>query len=393
MIADIGADAARGYTQPLVTVLGEGMNSGWYNCAKPLSMFNTLPFGLAVGMINVPLVVIDNTMKTFNFEGNLPIAIILDKTFESQNLSLSVDAINSTFSSMSPTEKAAFYLQTGINPDDLGIDSLVHFKAANQPTIFGSDTGKNVSIDSLFAPGGVESKTLKTILAYNKLQHMNNNPDTIDLSHGITLPFRGLGKIIDKLGGIMFSVPSLSVEAGISKIPVIGNLTVGMRLIPETDLHSLSSDIPFGKVGLFGYKLQYEYLHLIPGAGLLPIKSSVMFSRNSMWLHSDTVNMDQSSWLTQIIASADAHFGIFGAGIYGGIGFGGSNMDLGVKLKKIDSRLENIDISIPGKNSFRFTIGPRITIGFLEIYGDANFGSVTSYNLGVTAFALTGRGF
>ena len=143
---------------------------------------------------------------------------------------------------------------------------------------------------------------------------------------------------------------------------------------------------------MFGYKVQYEYLHLIPGASLLPIKSSVMFAHSSMSLHSDTVSIDQSAWLTQVIASADAHFGIFGAGIYGGIGFGGSNMDLNLKMSRIDKRLPDISLNVPGKNSFRVTVGPRISIGFLEIYGDANFGSVTSYNLGITAFGLTGRG-
>jgi len=158
-------------------------------------------------------------------------------------------------------------------------------------------------------------------------------------------------------------------------------------------LHSISSDIPFGKVSMFGYKVQYEYLHLIPGAGLLPIKSSVMFARSSMDLKTDTVSIKQSSWITQVIASADWHFAVFGAGIYGGIGYQGSNLDLGVKMSKFDPKLEDFTLSIPGKGGFRGTIGPRLSIGFFEVYGDVNFGSITSYNLGVTVCGLAGRGF
>ena len=258
MIAAVGKDAARGYTQPMVTVLGEGMNSGWYNCAKPLSLVNKLSFGIALGMVNVPIVVVDNSMKTFNFKGELPVKYLLDSTFK--KLGFSIDSVNSILND--PNIKAIL-ASHNIDTANLGIESSILFDAGKQPTIFGSDSAQQVTIDSLFSPNNTPSKTLTTIRTYNQLviiqdstiaafhgntynRSMSAN-DTINLSEQIPLPFRGLEKLIDKLGGVMFSIPSIAVEAGISKIPVIGNLTIGMRLIPETDLHSVSSDIPFGE--------------------------------------------------------------------------------------------------------------------------------------------------
>ena len=77
-ITNIGKSAAIGYAQPLVTDLGAGINSGWFISSQPLSMFGKLPFGISIGMVNVDLVTVDNSMKRFNFSGELPSRVLVN---------------------------------------------------------------------------------------------------------------------------------------------------------------------------------------------------------------------------------------------------------------------------------------------------------------------------
>ena len=198
-------------------------------------------------------------------------------------------------------------------------------------------------------------------MAYNVLQALSGHPEKeINIGDSLSLPFKGLSNIIDKLHGMMFSMPSVSVRVGASKIPVIDNLILGLRLIPDIDLSKVGNNMPFGNVGLFGFKVQYEYLHWLPFASHLPIKCSVIFAENSMHLGqpADTVYIKQSNVMTGINASADVHWAAFGAGIFTGIAYESSSLDLNVKMSKIDSTLQDFSLTIPGRNHFCFTIGP-----------------------------------
>ncbi len=77
VLGNIGKDAAKDYMAPGVTWFGAGMNAGWYNSSKSLSMFK-LPVGISVLSINEPFVVIDEDMRNFDFNGKIPAKMIMD---------------------------------------------------------------------------------------------------------------------------------------------------------------------------------------------------------------------------------------------------------------------------------------------------------------------------
>jgi len=159
-LANLGQSAAQGYLGPFVTVFGSGMNSGWTNSSKAYSMFNKLPVGITVGAINLPIVMLSDKMKTFDFTGNLPMKPLLPGGM--------VDSLNTFVAGLNANPIATAALaNAGIDPATLGIDTMLAFQALNQATIFGKSTMDSVTMDSLLSPNGVPTKTLSTLRAYN----------------------------------------------------------------------------------------------------------------------------------------------------------------------------------------------------------------------------------
>lgn len=370
-LTDLGVNAAQGWMGPFVTVFGTGMNAGWYNSSKSYS-FLKLPVGFSVGAVNLPIVVIDDDMRTFDFSGDLPLKAMLEPV-----MPISLDSLNSVVTGIStadPTMAALIQTQLGINPDSLGIESEVAFTAADQPTLFGPDSSGSVTMSELLD----STKTLYTIQAYNMITGQVSAADTIDLSTEIPLPFSGMDA-----PSMLPSVPGVGFHIGVSKIPVINNLTLGFRFLPAIEVGD------FGKIGQFGMKIQHEITPHLPIADKIPfLHLSGYWAMNNLGIEAGPVEINQNNWVAMLNVSADAKF-LLGAGLFMGIGMESSNLALKVDMPE-ESGLEDFELDIAGENGLRFQIGPRLSLGIFDIWADANFGAVTSYNVGITALGLNG---
>jgi hypothetical protein len=374
----VGEDAAQGYLGPFVTVFGSGMNSGWHNSAKPLSLFNKLPIGVSVLSVNIPAVRITDDMRTFDFAGDLPVASILP--------GVDINAVNSLIvnaHSRYPTVASRVENELGYGLDGLGLDSVVHFEAEDQPTVFGPKEADEVAVDTLL---GADSKAMKTARAFNAIQKELGNTeatDTIPIGTMVKLPFKG---IIDAPDFVP-TVPSATIQVGLSRIPVIDNITAGLRFVPP---------VPFGDFGRFGQigaKLQYEFLHKVPVIGKIrPLNASVSWAINTMSLEAgDAATLKQLNWIGMISASVDKNIGPLGLGVFVGVGVENSRLTLDVTMPE-NSLLDDFSAELKGDNTFRLQLGPRISVAVFDIWGNINVGSVTSYNAGVTVLGLNGHG-
>lgn len=67
--------------------------------------------------------------------------------------------------------------------------------------------------------------------------------------------------------------------------------------------------------------------------------------------------------------------------VYGGFAWETSSMN--VKYTPSNAALPAVDIDLSGANSFRATVGVGLSLGFFELFADANFGSVTNFSGGI----------
>lgn len=340
----IGRDAVQGYVGPGVTLLGAGANSGWYNSSKSYK-FLVLPVGFSVATFAVPIMSIKEDMRSFDFEGRLPIKALIPNW----------DAIKNDIS-----VQAAAAASGSTIPDE------IDFKVDNVPTMFGSKKAKVESTQVFLA--AMNTQVLNAMIASGML------PATV------TLPFVGIDA-----PGILPSMPKIiAATVGVSKIPVVNNLQVGLTYAPPLTVPSL------GKAGYLGLKLQHEITPHIPVFNKLPfIHLSAMYALNNMGMEAGLASLDFSNWIAQVNGSVDAKVPILGsAGAYVGLGLEGSKMDFTVPMAQYG--LDKVDVTIKGDNKFRLTVGGRLSLFIFDIYADANFGSTTIYSAGITLLGLNG---
>ena len=68
--------------------------------------------------------------------------------------------------------------------------------------------------------------------------------------------------------------------------------------------------------------------------------------------------------------------------LYGGVAYESSRM--GLTYTSTDPTVPPaVDITMDGANNMRFTLGAGLSLGILNIFADANFGSVTSFSGGI----------
>ncbi len=194
----------------------------------------------------------------------------------------------------------------------------------------------------------------------------------------VKLPFKGID-----FKGTAPSIPSLTVlNLGIKKIPIIDNIQLGLRMIPEQKIGD------FGKVSQLGIKVQHEITRYIPFMSKIPfIHSSAYWAMNNLDIKIGPATIAQHNWVAMVNASADAKF-LLGLGVFAGLGMENSNMNLKVDMSKQD--LPSFEIDIPGKNGFRAQVGARLSLLIFDIYADANYGAITTYNVGITVLGLNG---
>lgn len=69
--------------------------------------------------------------------------------------------------------------------------------------------------------------------------------------------------------------------------------------------------------------------------------------------------------------------------IYGSLQMEKSTLTLSYKTTDPNAANQTINIDLEGSNVFRATIGGGLSLGFLKLYADANFGAITSVSGGI----------
>lgn len=358
-LMEIGEDAAQGYLSPAVTVFGTGMNAGWYNSSKSLTMFK-LPVGISVLTINEAFVNIDKDMQEFDFKGKLPAGPIMDPIVEA----------NPTLTALGITtwQQLVDYSAT------LGVElpTTIAFNAKGVPTVFGSDEPKEFTVGELFAddPSAAYLFTPSATPGSGVLASQSGEL--------VELPFVGAN-----LDGLAPSMPAITmVTLGVKKIPVIDNFQLGLRYFPTQKLGS------FGEIGQFGLKIQHEFTRFVPVVKDLPfLHTSAYWAMNGLDIKAGPATISQSNWVAMVNASADVKF-LLGLGAFIGLGVESSNLTLDMDMSELD--LPDYSLTIDGSNGFRFQVGARLSLLVFDVFADANYGAVTSYNVGICVIGLNG---
>lgn len=68
--------------------------------------------------------------------------------------------------------------------------------------------------------------------------------------------------------------------------------------------------------------------------------------------------------------------------LYGGLAYESSTFDVSYYLSDIATPVQE-NLSLDGANKFRFTGGLSLSLGFMKLFADANFGSVTCFSGGI----------
>jgi hypothetical protein len=370
-LMEIGKDAVEGYMGPGVTWFGTSMNSGWYNSSKSLSFFK-LPIGISVVSLGFPFVNITEEMQTFDFDGDIPVAPIMDPFVESANLP-GINTWDELVTSINQT-------LTTLGQPTMNFPKAIPFKAEGVPTIFGPDSTKKIQVSELFADFKAQNPLAYALMFDGAGTGVPGYTAPLEpvVNRDVELPFAGIDYT-----GIAPSFPtSTALTLGIKKIPVVDNIQLGLRWFPTLDFGEL------GSIGQLGLKLQHEITPHIPMLSSLPlIHTSAYWAMNSLTIEAGPSTLKQSNWVLMLNGSVDFKF-LVGAGVFTGLGWESSNLTLDVDMSELD--MEDISVEIPGENGFRFQLGVRFSLLVFDLWADANFGSVTSYNLGVTVLGLNG---
>lgn len=365
----MGKNAVEGYMQPFATGIGVGMNSQWAYSAKTMS-FLGLPVGFNL-YFGYPLVFVNDDMKTFNFHGEIPVASILDQA---------------TPSGMNIEEMTTILEEATGNTYDLNEPIEVNVK--NAPTIYGSNKAQTRTMEELVGNSDAylfleDWNTYAT--GFNDSLESVDGPDslmldTIDLSKRIALPFRGFGIPIAP------SLPPVGANLAISRIPVLNNITLGLRFVPTRGNDEL------GEVGMFGFMVQHEITPHIPVFSKVPfVHMGAYYGYNSFFIEAkDIARVESKNHIGMFLVSLDAKF-LIGLGVYGGIGFEKSTFSVDIEEFEIEGLepIPGFSMEIEGENTLRTQLGARISLAVFDIYTDANWGSTTTYNIGV-AIGLNG---
>ncbi|PCH78015.1 MAG: hypothetical protein COB98_01815 [Flavobacteriaceae bacterium] len=240
-------------------------------------------------------------------------------------------------------------------------------KTATMQTIMGDDNDQNIIVST-----NIQGKTVKAT--------------SFSLPNGITgdLPIN--------------AVPSPMVQVGLG-LPFKTDLKV--RYLPTINTDDVNGS-------MFGLGIQHDIMQYLGPLDKLPLNVSILAAFTNMNIDYDLQNsssmagknqkasFQMKAYTVQAIASLNFPF----IAVYGGVGYDFGNTTL--KLKG-DYELEYTDattgitftdaISDPinldfNANSFRTTLGARISLGFFKIYADY---SIKKYNTISTGIAFSFR--
>lgn len=154
-----------------------------------------------------------------------------------------------------------------------------------------------------------------------------------------------------------------------------------LRYFPTTKFEDVEA-------GLFGFGLKHEISRYFP---LLPLDISVQFLYNGLLIESssndptDYVKFNSKNFAFNVHASKTIGLLI----VYGGLQFESSKLDLSYYFKDPDGIYPTLadkvyELSIPGDNHFRLTIGSALKLSFFVLSLDANLTTLTTFTAGMS---------
>ena len=160
------------------------------------------------------------------------------------------------------------------------------------------------------------------------------------------------------------------------------NTEVMLRLFPKVKLGD-------AKVGIFGFGIKHEISSHFP---LLPVDIAVQILFNNFnfeYVGDDPVNytkMKSNNFAFNVHASK-TFAGIFI--VYSGLQYESSSMDLSYYFEDENNYYPSLghqihDLSIDGDNSFRYTLGGAIKLGFFVVNADVNLTKLTTFTTGLS---------
>ncbi|HSQ40748.1 MAG TPA: DUF6588 family protein [Fibrobacteraceae bacterium] len=383
----MGSEAVEGYLQPMAEGMGSGMNSQWYYSSKTQS-FLGLPVGFSL-YVGYPLVGVSKSMKTFDFSGNLPVGALISQF----DLPISLDSMEQVVSLASGDRK------------DYNLKTL-NITAEDVPTIYGSSqkSARTRSLENLVSNSD-EDNILTLFDDYNKvvgecLASDSNGtacPDSVKIPSSVLLPFVGFG------WSVAPSLPPLGLNIGISHIPVLDNISLGVRYMSSSLIPGSVGDVfekKLGTVSQFGFTVQHEITPHIPIMGKLPfLHFGLMYAYNAFTIDAKKyAKLESDNQVYMFTTSLDAKF-LIGLGVYGGIGYETSSITVDTKATTLNIptadgdtvsyAIDKYHLVVDGHKGLRTQVGLRVSLAAFDIYADLDHGSTTTYNLGI-AIGLNG---
>ena len=181
-------------------------------------------------------------------------------------------------------------------------------------------------------------------------------------------------KVTDLVTGFSYRGSDGVIKASI--LPLAApQLTIGDIFGTQATVRFLTtpelSNGKFPKVTLFGIGARHSISQYLPVAPL-DISAGVFYNTFKV---GDLIDFSSVSFGAQ----ASKTFLILG--LYGGVAWEKSTMTL--SYKPSNSLFPPVSLDLSGENTIRFTVGAALELGFLHIFADANFGSVTNFSGGI----------
>jgi hypothetical protein len=224
------------------------------------------------------------------------------------------------------------------------------------PTFVGKKTADTITLRELLLDNGVSVATLNALTGTFAT---NLDKPAFILPGGADLP----------------TVPFPLVFGANIGLPY--KVQLGVRYLPTVNVPS-----GIGKSGLLGLKAQYEFTQWIPVVGSLPLlHTSAMYAFDRVTF-GDILKLN--NWTTMLNVSGDFKF-LMGLGLYGGVGFEGSTMNLDYTVPATAGPLAGTKVSLQdkGDNFFKAQVGVRFSFLIFDLFGDATFGKTNSYFAGI----------
>jgi hypothetical protein len=140
----------------------------------------------------------------------------------------------------------------------------------------------------------------------------------------------------------------------------------------SSSLFPVFDEEDFPELTLFGVGVRHNIGRYFTA---LPLDISVGGSLNSLTF-GDIVDLKGTSFGIQVGKSVSV------LGVYGGISSDGGSMNL--KYESTDPTAGgNVDVDLDAERGFRFTVGAALNVPVLKVFGDATFGSVSTYSFGL----------